>query len=192
MTWEVPKLPTDNLYKFMALSGLLIILACFIPYYHLYKLRFDLIQLVNEEERFNAERDWIVKDLNDVQKQIDKLKERTDGLRSEITLAQKTGKKIPTDHIEKVESVTNDMRVKIQPKLSELNELSRKLILTKLNLKSRGEEKKYLLDVVRSEILLSKICFWVGLFMACSGFILWYKRLQAPQDKLLQNKTKEK
>lgn len=36
---ELPNLPTDNLYKFMALSGLIILLSdLFIPGYAVYKL----------------------------------------------------------------------------------------------------------------------------------------------------------
>ena len=47
---EIPKLPTDNLYKFMALSGLVILILSAIPYYRKYEFDIELIRLEAEAE----------------------------------------------------------------------------------------------------------------------------------------------
>lgn len=60
---ELPEIPTDNLYKFMAISGLVLIVASLIPSYLWYKFSIEEIRLSREREKFKiAARESMVKE----------------------------------------------------------------------------------------------------------------------------------
>jgi hypothetical protein len=55
MSW--PEIPTDNLYKFMAISGIVIIVCAQIPSYHAINLNVESIRLSGEQQVLTAEQD---------------------------------------------------------------------------------------------------------------------------------------
>jgi hypothetical protein len=189
MAFELPQLPTDNLYKFMALSGMAIILACLIPVYHLQKLRLDVIRLDGEADRLIAEANWISSDIEKTQKHIDELNRHIAALEGLSTSDILGGSRVIKEKRDEASEVKAEL-MKLEPKLSELNELKRKQTLTMMNINSRTKEKAYLLSIIRIGFGASTIWFFAGLFLTCKGFHLWYKKLQVPQDKLLQKQAK--
>ena len=62
---EIPEIPTDNLYKFMAIFGLVLIIASFIPSYFWYKWSIDEIRLNREAEKFKERAREIMKKEHD-------------------------------------------------------------------------------------------------------------------------------
>lgn len=49
---EIPEIPTDNLYKFMAISGLVLIAVSFIPKYYWYQLSIEKIRLSRDIAKY--------------------------------------------------------------------------------------------------------------------------------------------
>jgi hypothetical protein len=62
---DISKLPTDNLYKFLAIFGLIIFLASFYPYIVLSELETSIGEVKDDSEivykKFSSHKDWIDK-----------------------------------------------------------------------------------------------------------------------------------
>jgi hypothetical protein len=55
---KLPVFPTDNLYKFMALFGIALLIAEYLPLFHAYKLTVDQTRLDGEINVLNKEIEW--------------------------------------------------------------------------------------------------------------------------------------
>jgi len=74
---ELPKVPTDNLYKFMALSGIVLLVASAFPRYWQAKLEFELIRVQGEKRKVTKKKEWAHADMDYLLTKSNKLKEET-------------------------------------------------------------------------------------------------------------------
>lgn len=100
-------LPTDNLYKFMALFGLTIYILSFIPNYHIHKLNLEVIETGMEIDKIIAEdnffSDYYQKTFNEIASDVKKRKEELKQIASSSKLRREE-----TDQIASVISQTKD------------------------------------------------------------------------------------
>jgi hypothetical protein len=167
---NIPNLPTDNLYKFMAISGLFVfILSMFYPVYREIELKHRWIILSGEMRVLQLEYDnweWL-------QKHADI---------SILTPSDPNILKLPKN--EKAVAQFKEFQKKLDVHKSELRELLqyRKALA---NLESQQKQ----LDTLESEIKMYKWFCWVGVIcgivLILLGFKLWYSRVQRFQDILL-------
>jgi hypothetical protein len=80
----------------------------------------------------------------------------------------------------------------IKKPLGEWNEMYLKQYLAEIDIQNQIAEKDYLHNIVLNLVSWSIVGLSVGFALAIKGFELWYKKLQAPQDKLLQQQLKQK
>jgi hypothetical protein len=65
---KFPEIPTDNLYKFMAISGIILFIAAFLPVVHSFKLKVESIRLNGEIETLQKEIEWASSCINNSKK----------------------------------------------------------------------------------------------------------------------------
>ena len=173
---EIPNLPTDNLYKFIALTGaIIVVLSYYIPTTNgyetidkMFKVYEDLGVIVIKQKHHKFELDQTEKEIdfiNNELKEIRKIKGFTKTTRyNEI---QENVKKLQN----KIIKNTHILEIEVEKGVQKNNTIE--------NLKERA----------RHIIYLSMFTGFIGTIMACYGFVLWYFRVQKPLDSILQKKS---
>lgn len=207
---ELPSLPTDNLYKFIALSGIALVIVSILPFFHRYKLQVEIIRLEGNIDVLERQVEWTEADVNELKKESATLKKET------ATLLDKTYKfkdrvdKLKETHASDKDSVVNTgetssgidkelltetkdiikKRLEIEERLFEIVEIHRKHKIKAANIKAKDKEHTYLKRMIYMESYVGCAGLVSGLFLAIIGFTLWYKRLQVPQDLIIKQKVK--
>ncbi len=195
---KYPELPTDSLYKFMALSGIAILLISLVPFYHAHKLHLEVICLGGDIKTLNTQTEWLSNDLEQLKDEISILKKQTDELNevttSEITTALSTKRLLSDVRAEKDKEAE-----KIEKKLDKLvnkrlqfEEIGRKQKLTSIQIRAKNEEHKYLVRIIGVELLTGALGLICGIFLAIKGFKLWYRKVQVHEDAIIERKAKAK
>ena len=187
---EIPSLPTDNLYKFMALSGILIglfftsilgylIFTIEIKYIEINKQK-DLSNVtykVNLENRKN-EKEYLDELENLIEEKKNYLKDRYNNQRTN---------EYYDDYRELIGEKREFINLKYKEKLKN-NDNTHILELKKQEDSNRIEE---LIKILKFSIFLSVICvigIIIGIFLAIKGFKLWQIKLQNYLDKNIEKK----
>ncbi|WP_405250509.1 hypothetical protein [Dokdonia sp. Asnod3-C12] len=184
----LPKLPTDNLYKFISLFGLtLVVLYTFLNYksdLELDKETAELsyeIDLINYEiDKANRERkDWInnVGDLCETKACNCKIEEKND-LNIKINFDQKecNSQDIFLEITRLQEFIDVDV-IKLKSKMDIVNAKQNLIKRKEGNFKQQNSGLNWLLIF--------------GIVMSFIGFILWYQKVQRYQDRILKEQASE-
>lgn len=154
---DLLSLPTDNLYKFMAISGLVILIISLIfPFYFKKKFTFRIYEI-----RKNHNINMIKKE--GIERKVSKLEDGLKQVRSQADL--------------------DEISESSEQIVSEQNQLSFILEDTDCELK----KIEYLSDSVKFLNGFSVIGTLSGLVLTSFGFYLWYIKLQSFLDKALIN-----
>ena len=167
-----PNFPTDNLYKFLALVGtVIVILSIYFTETRVAEVGGTIIDVEEvldiSKARYEA-----------LKMKMDQLKEIIDN-----SIAEQTGKKKMV--VSKLEVRYSETEIKalhrqVQDLIGEQG-----IEMVKVNTSMKRLEK---LNERSKRIFNWNILFIaVGALMAYNGFILWYRRVQRPLDELLQN-----
>lgn len=65
---KIPVIPTDNLYKFMALFGIVLLISGYLPYFQAHKLTIDWARLNGEILILKEEIKWASSDIDNLKK----------------------------------------------------------------------------------------------------------------------------
>ncbi|MCK4252391.1 hypothetical protein KAX97_13160 [candidate division WOR-3 bacterium] len=198
-----PQIPTDNLYKFMALSGITIIIVSLLPFYHGHRIRVEAIRLSGETEKLDAQSNWLTSDIKELKEETDKLEREVDKLEREVNKKTQQTSSAETKVVLDEESSESEMTEKqedeaakfkdrldiIKTKNLEFINAVRKHEILTIESATKVNELKYLSLALWIESIVACICIVAGSILAEKGFRLWHKRLQIPQDKILQIKS---
>jgi hypothetical protein len=183
--------PTDNLYKFMAISGLLLFAAFFVlPYLKIIELEDGATKLQGDMRKVEVEQQFLQDD-------ADAIEQIQAALTSEAER-----------HNEKVKSVTNMKDGKEKRKLQQkVKDEAEKLVKRADELEKVKEKKRETLKQIslltqdlrtnadlwnnaqRRVRDLSRVMYvagFIGIVSNTFGFHLWYKRVQKHLDKVLE------
>lgn len=192
------QIPTDNLYKFLALTGILILLICFIGSIYL-NIKYDEnVNAVNLEKEIlglqlkiiNSEVAAINEEEKDIVARITKSKKSLDDIHSKMTQGKITVMEyysLDMSQDEKLQSVTMQLRenkVKTDAK-------SYEILIKNLENENKSGIIKNLLDWQRRWNIISAFVAMAGLAMTIYGFCSWKTRVQSPNDIILMNDTKD-
>jgi len=158
-----PSLPTDNLYKFMALTGFFIYLIC------LGFMTFDNYDWGVKRARVES----LVERMKENKIEAEEVQTRSQGLfdRLEKNASELSEREMITTKNEF--DKTNELLLEIESLGNEVEELL---------IPMRAQEK----SIIYKEALRGKnFGFWLGFI----GFALWYLMVQRHQDKVLRNNT---
>ena len=161
---QVPELPHDNLYKFVAFAGLAIIL--FVNYLFFTKtveLSDDYTKLAGDFKALIAI--------------YEPLESRAAVVRGQLDKANRPGG--PPMSGEEIRTAVEQIKRDVQP-----------FELKRIELETRKE----LLELKEADLLLIRVTHktgsLVGLVMLIIGIILWYVRVQGPNDLLIKASLK--
>ena len=178
-----PKIPTDNLYKFLSIIGIIILLISMIPKYLEFKFNGDFIKIECESEILDRKMEFFKSDVdlkkeelgNDIFKMRDDYKEKN---KTENVDNFNVFKDSLVNYIMGFQNEFDGLTAKNQ-------ELTFLIIAHKYKLK----EQLYYKGLIRYSKVLSFILIVFGVPLSSFGFFLWYKKLQVPIDKLLRNQA---
>lgn len=177
---KFPEIPTDNLYKFIALSGLTLVILSFLPNFHAYNHKVSLIRLDGEVKTLKKEVEWVSSDLKKLDNEIESAEMKIARPLSDIL----KGKAI---EFEKHREELDELRAK----RSRHVEMLRKQIIKAIQISTKQQEQVYLGKRILIEIVIAGCTGILGVLLAVNGFVFWYKKLQLPQDIIISKKAKE-
>lgn len=191
---EIPSLPTDNLYKFKALSGIVIgILFLGVLFYSMYIIQMKVseignrqnivkIKLKHSETNMENEKNYI----KDLEFLLNEKKE---------FLNQKYKNSINDEYFKDYEKLINEkseINKKIHDKKLQMLENINKI---ELEIENDSNEIKELNKMSNYFIFLSIVCFIgavLGFSLAKKGFKLWQTKLQDHLDKNIEKMNSNK
>ena len=184
----LPKLPTDNLYKFISLFGLtLVVLYTFLNYKSDLELDKDTADLSYEidlisyeiEKAVKERKDWInnVRELCETKACNCEVKEKTD-YSIKVTFDQKDcDSQAIVDEITRLQEFIEVDVIKLMSKMD--------IVRAKQNLIKKKES-----NFERQNNKLIWLLIF-GIIMTFFGFILWYQKVQRYQDRILKEQVSE-
>lgn len=183
---DLIKPPTDNLYKFAALFGLVLFVVGFVfPPWLFYQSSLEYLKsLAGDDElavhkKFTEERNNILEARKEqVKLELDNLQKRLDNLAS--------SKSNVSDEINRLESAIKD--AKKQAETLEDTALESKLNLELKTAQARQQRTLGVNETRNSRLVMvvGWVIAFIGLLIAFAGFIIWYKRVQVRQDEILE------
>jgi hypothetical protein len=200
------KPPTDNLYKFLAMSGLLLLLVCqTYPPWLSYRLSISMFELDKdikveeleikaEETRgkdFKAELDVSQADADDLLKESENLKRLVE---SQPSHAQK--RRLVKERVGPLEKKSRLLQARVEEIKKGFPEKRAAFTASSDAIAQKLIEVEYKHDLIKWELRQLKLLGWVanfgaglGALMATWGFRLWYRRVQVYQDAILRKQA---
>ncbi len=180
---NLPSLPTDNLYKFLALSGLAIVLFSLVfPIIQISEIRLKIIEIETQMEVLEMDTGNVENDLIEALVNKGNLSPQEKG-QFRNYLIELFKKNAVKDWNEQSEPI---LRPEEQaPFRSRLNELRKKIAELK------GQRRKFILlfSELRNYRWMLFIGGSLGIVMSSLGFCLWYLIVQKPNDILLRKQV---
>ena len=169
----IPNLPTDNLYKFMSIAGLLLI---FIPPYFFAKLLYEQEISNIEIIKNTAILEYSSESINELQSYADMLAHELKITVDEANKShnQEIVKAIPkrTKELLDAQQIVND---KIRKRHTEIQTI-------KFNIK----KYKYIENKIHILYLIMSVFIFVGMVLTFFGFYKWYYKIQIFQNQILE------
>ncbi|HKI49468.1 MAG TPA: hypothetical protein VKA69_09070 [Desulfobacteria bacterium] len=179
-------LPTDNLYKFIALSGLAIIFLSFIPFKNNYENKIEKIQLSGDLKILEAE--------------IYSYKNRTSIITEIMKLTQSDIKKLEMQRkkLEFMDAKSFSKHVQFEEQMNEFSnhlfdltikehEYLLKIQTHSIELETKTNKIESISNRIKILLLISTIGFIIGTLLSIFGFVLWYMKCQKYLDRSVQN-----
>jgi exonuclease VII large subunit len=166
-----PSLPTDNLYKFLALSGVVILLfSAYFMKTRVLELE-DQVEILKAEKQIGLEK---IRSIEECQKNLENIINNS--------IAEQTGK-LKKDK-NKLELQYSDTEIKqIQ---RELHETMLEQRIEAIKTTSKAKRLSQLIEQSSELVNWGSLCVGLGVFLANIGFLLWYKKVQKPLDLRMQ------
>lgn len=179
-----PPLPTDNLYKFMALFGLTLIVLSFFAYYQYHQTYLRLLELkYSEENRIENVENWKEQTLVELKKvllEAENYEMRDEDLRD---------KKSAEEFISRGEGIITELNTKLPQTFTNIKQQIEDNIKEKQHLENEikvfAEDYKYKLSLKK----LSETLAALGTVLSIVGFTLWYFKLQVFQDLIVKKQA---
>jgi len=173
---NIPIPPTDNLYKFEALVGTIIVFASlYFPRVLLIKLDEEVDAATIKIGTAEAELKFATRKEATISKILD------NAVAPKKSISEFDGKKVVLEYSES----------ELKGMLAQIEELERSMRISDVEVKVGQQRMERLLKDfkwVEREMYCASI---VGLIMALTGYSLWYWRIQVYQDKALKRSANE-
>ena len=200
---DLIKPPTDNLYKFQALVGLLLVLVSIT--YPVWLFRQALLlyfAAINEESQLQIQAEYVQERQNLLQSQMSsmlddpdqlkKLKETIDDLENQWLLAT------PSPKRNALSSEIDRLRKRRQDSLQSRTALLEESQKLTSELRSKKEQLTYQQSVSKTELRMSRFMFVIGVvgfvagvLITLRGFSNWRKRVQVYEDQILAREAEK-
>ena len=169
-------LPTDNLYKFVALSGVVMVL---VSIYLAYTKTLEVNLAANDADEQN---DILNLEMETIQGELKKLNDFRE------VISKKTKSENLDDKREAIELVE---LVDFDDRIESLKILRKEFRISSARFISNERRFKEQLDIAAKLRMVCLFTGGIGAVMAFFGFIFWYRRVQKPLDKILLSKLSD-
>jgi len=178
MNLPIPTLPTDNLYKFMALSGLAILIFSLVfPVIRMSEIKLKMVELEIQGEILKIEKNHIIFESN---KTVEGQKWMVHLDREKLAkLSKKELDYYLNELILQGKDLDNDLKRMIEVKKKFVELEGRIKLVEVLN----KDLRFYLIFLMTGGLL--------GSFLCSFGFGLWYVLVQRPNDLLLKTQVEQ-
>lgn len=180
-----PPLPTDNLYKFMALFGVTLIALSFFAYYQYHQQFLRLRELALIEEYKNKS---FAKWKESRQKEVSEFQ----AFSNKLNRTKEEYEKNPVDYISEMQQILAQVQNQLD-KMQEYRDRVEKENSDFLNDKSQLiiEAKVIADDLLYKKSLkqVSDVLATLGIVLIITGFSLWYYKLQLYQDRIIKKQA---
>jgi len=205
----IPNLPTDNLYKFIALTGSILFLFCWVyPLSRIEKIENERMLLAKDIARIEIEQKVLLENSNELNENLELLKKemyetygnidslrKIDPIRIDI---YKFKEKLKNKDYREYLKFTYDYEKQLYPEIKKveefnktMNEIKNKTNELRINSVELSSKHMQLCEKVRQEKSwnkLSVIGIILGIIISGCGFTLWYYKVQLPLDIELRQK----
>lgn len=179
--------PTDNLYKFVALSGIVLFLAGFlIPSVFFQETGMEFLEQLRGSDELRVQEEFVKQRLETLEGRGNEARAQRDKLQNELKTASN-----PTQ-IEKLEDRIKEVNREIQSIADASYELRLNLELKRAQVKSDETVSYNRRRDSRVLLVGGWIVGLIGFVIAPLGFVLWYRKLQRHQDLLAEQEAEEK
>ena len=169
-------IPTDNLYKFLAISGLALALYSFV-------VPLDMARQLERENVLNlGERKHLLLNWTQLEELASEHKKDTDNLTKRVLSLAEKNREMPAE-------LREEFKIQLYASIKNKNELIKKKHEFKLNeLAYNNKLAVYKFNKVeaKKQKLISYFAGFCGVLMTVAGFCLWYIRIQKWHDRLLK------
>lgn len=189
----MPSLPTDNLYKFQALTGLtIIVLTVWFLANQLNGILLQCIDSVNDLSRLSVEMSFLKEDVDKLEKKVNQLAAKTGELKKQTIYSTND---LSLSESNSMIGITNSYDSQGNEMIKEYTAMigkNRELRLKRIEI----EGKEYLINWEKSKFgVLAIVGFLViggSLYLAIIGFKRWYNRIQVYEDRILKNEAEKR
>lgn len=201
--FDVLKPPTDNLYKFVALSGLLLLIVSIVaPGYAIVTLEWKRLAALRELNITKGEIDQsqvVELELEAAKKEAQAALHAANAasLESDSAVAEKTKRgqlaalKKAGESLRDANKSLTDAQRRLAEKSDEFSNLAKSIRVRTIDNEYQGQ----VLETVSQLQTLSQICGvaggLLGIILAIGGFALWYRKVQKFQDAILIQQSSE-
>ena len=176
---DYPTLPTDNLYKFVALAGLAVVLISLTyPVGKFVELQLAAVETRFEITKLNIEKDDIKSDLEELRT------ERSLTLKNRLPLREQERQRLNKIEPQKTESAMEELKDQLSA-IMVLQERQRLSSIKTVDADKAVAKLDTQLKWLRIYGWASIVGLLIGSLVALAGFRRWYIRVQAPNDRLL-------
>lgn len=179
--------PSDNLYKFTAIGGLiLVVLSLYIPL----KLKLDLDLVGIDMKNSIKEQDYAQKKMDEVGGQLDEQLQLLEADTAEYRKRLAERKKGSPGHLQDLK-VQDTQLEEFKGTVGQFKKMHEEKVLNYFQF-SRTTEKQLALASHTLEISkISLITLVIGMILTLFGFINWYFRFQIHQDRIIKAQAEQ-
>ncbi len=197
------KPPTDNLYKFVALSGLLLLVVSLVlPAYAVVNLEWKRLEAVRElnitkgeiEQSKTAELE--VKSakltIDAALKEADAANLRVDAVQKQKVSVKKLKElKEAVKQLEKTLSNVSDAQSRLHEKIDAYTKIVNNVSVRTIDNEYQGEVVDSVLAMEKASEVLGLCGGILGVVLAVGGFAFWYRKVQVFEDRILKKAAQE-
>jgi hypothetical protein len=187
-----PAPPTDNLYKFQALSGLVLMVGCFFFFSdRVEKLQTQRLEIENSMAMSTIESKYLAEDSTNLMQNLDTLQAKADNLIQEKDKLQRE-----TNNVQEREDSIKLSAQEDQKVFTQLKEARNQLFQRGRDFRLKVQEIKNKSDLLNNAAGQTKeylrYMAWIMpavIFWTLWGFGNWYSKIQIYQDRILKHEA---
>lgn len=175
---NLPSIPTDNLYKFCAVSGVVLLLfGATFPVQKLFETQNNVDRARTEINILAQQVAFLAEDQGSLHADLSELENKTDAAVANLASANLPSLRARTATVRKTVNTVSENR--------------RQLLLSSIRLKGNVDHATHLIHRMWLYIAGAAMFMFGGLALSRFGFMRWYDRVQKPADELLTRQTSD-
>lgn len=181
--------PTDNLYKFMALSGIVLIIAFIVPLLFFHQTGMEYLEQVRGSKELEVQEKFVNQRLETLKLRDKEAKDEKQELQKRLAGLNPASN---STEIDKLEVRIKEANREIDSIADSSYELSLNLALKQAQVNSEETVSLNRRRDSRVAIVVGAIWVILGFFLSVFGFPLWYIKLQRHQDRVVKKEAEDK